>query len=100
MSFADKELSVASLASEAGFSEVYFRKLFLRRFGQSPSKYIMQTRVSHAIKLMEFDGLTLSEIAEECGFSSTPYFNRVFKAVTGESPAAYRRSIAKLPHIT
>ena len=100
LNFSDPNLSVAALAGEAGYSEVYFRNLFVRRFGQTPSKYITNTRISHAIKLMELDGLTLGEIAEECGFSSLPYFNKVFKEFIGETPAAYRRSLAKRIDIT
>lgn len=100
LNFSDTNLSVAALASEAGYSEVYFRNLFVRRFGQTPSRYITKTRISHAIKLMELDGLTLGEIAEECGFSSLPYFNKVFKELIGETPASYRRSLAKRIDIT
>lgn len=95
LDFADKELSVADLASSAGFSEVYFRKLFVSRFGVAPSRYIIQTRITHAIKLMEFDGLTLDEIAHECGFTSLPYFSKLFKSISGETPTAYRRSLIK-----
>jgi hypothetical protein len=34
LNFSDSRLSVAKLAEDAGFSEVYFRKLFALRFGQ------------------------------------------------------------------
>ena len=100
LDFSNPKLSVSELANEAGYSEVYFRNLFVRRFGQTPSKYIVQTRISHAIKLMESDGLTLAEISEECGFSSLPYFNKVFKELVGEPPASYRRTLAKKADIT
>ncbi len=93
LNFANSELSVAELASAAGFSETYFRKLFISRFGITPSKYIIQTRISRTIELMAFDGLTLEEIATECGFASLQYFSKIFKATTGEAPAAYRRSL-------
>lgn len=98
--FADENLSVARLAKNAGMSEVYFRKLFALRFGLSPSRYIMQTRVTNAVKLMRFEKLSLEEIAEESGFSSLPYFSKVFKSFMGEPPASYRRSIPKGLDIT
>ena len=100
LNFSNPNLSVADLANESGYSEVYFRNLFVKRFGQTPSKYIVQTRISHAIKLMESDGLTLAEISEECGFSSLPYFNKVFKELVGEPPASYRRTLSKKADIT
>ena len=93
MNFVDSSLSVASLAEAAGFSEVYFRKLFLSRFGCTPSKYIIQTRISNAVRLMSDESLSLEKIAEESGFSSSAYFNKVFKSLIGTPPAAYRRSL-------
>ena len=98
--FADETLSVSALAKNAGFSEVYFRKLFQMRYGQTPSNYITRTRLAHAIKLMALDGLSLDDIAAESGFSSQPYFSKVFKSFIGESPAAYRRSLIKHSDIT
>ena len=94
------DVSVAALASDAGMSEVYFRKLFSLRFGMPPSHYIMQTRVTHAIKLMSLEELSLEEIAEKSGFSALPYFSKVFKSVIGETPAKYRRTLPKLTEIT
>ena len=94
------DLSVAALAKEAEMSEVYFRKLFSLRFGMPPSHYIMQTRVSHAVKLMSLEKLSLEDIAEKSGFSALPYFSKVFKSIMGETPAKYRRSLPKLTEIT
>lgn len=98
--FADERLSVAWLAESAGMSEVYFRKLFALRFGLPPSRYIMQTRIANAINLMRFEKLSLEEIAEESGFSSLPYFSKVFKSFMGEPPASYRRSLPIVTDIT
>lgn len=98
--FADESLSVSSLAESVSLSEVHFRKLFSGRFGLSPARYIMQTRVEHAIKLMQLDGISLEEIAEESGFSSLPYFNKVFKAFVGYTPAAYRHQLSKRADLT
>ena len=42
----------------------------------------------------------LEEIAEESGFSSLPYFNKVFKAFVGYTPAAYRHQLSKRADLT
>lgn len=100
LNFSDNRLSVAKLAEDAGFSEVYFRKLFALRFGQTPSRYIMQTRITNALKLMTLEELSLEKIAEESGFTSLPYFAKVFKLFIGEPPAAYRRSLSRRSNLT
>lgn len=86
-------LSVADLAREANMSEVHFRKLFADLYTISPSKYITQERISYACTLMELWELRLEDIALQSGFSSLPYFCKVFKASTGHTPAAYRQTL-------
>ena len=63
--YSDPTLTNSLLAECCGISEVYFRKLFHLRFGMSPSHYIMQTRISHAVKLMQLERLSLDEISEK-----------------------------------
>ncbi|MBQ7292631.1 MAG: helix-turn-helix domain-containing protein [Clostridia bacterium] len=100
LNFSENSLSVSALAKSISLSEVHFRKLFSRRFGISPAHYIIQTRINHALKLMELDEMTLDEIAERSGFASRPYFNKVFKRFLGETPAVYRRSLSKHSDVT
>ena len=44
--------------------------------------------------LLDNEGLSVTDIAFECGFSSSQYFNRMFKQSTERTPLEYRRSLA------
>lgn len=90
-------LSVTELAAHAAMSEVHFRRLFARRFGISPARYIVCARIDRARDLMTDDTLSLDDVAEQSGFSSSPYFYRVFREITGTTPAAYRRELFNAP---
>lgn len=46
--YTDPELSVDSLVNVAHMSNTYFRKLFERKFGVTPSKYLTDLRAKHA----------------------------------------------------
>ena len=85
------------LAADAAMSEVHFRRLFARTFGISPARYIMRARVDRAKVLMADSSYSLADIAEQSGFSSPPYFYRVFRDITGSTPAAYRRELLNHP---
>lgn len=87
------DLSVADAAHILGISQTHLRRIFSSVFSKSPSKYVTDARILKSKELMEFSYLSLSDIAEQCGFSSLPYFSKVFKGLTGTSPAAYRRSL-------
>ena len=89
----DPNLSVADLAKAAQMSDVHFRKLFSNLYSCTPSKYILQQRVSYSQKLMGLNELQLEDIALQSGFSSLPHFCRVFKNVTGTTPAVFRRNL-------
>ena len=93
LNYSDLNLSVSSLSETAGMSEVYFRKLFSSQYGQSPSKYILSTRLRKARELMKYPFITLSEIAEQCGFSSQQYFCRIFKENLGITPTEYSKKL-------
>lgn len=89
----DPSLSVSFLASQANMSEVYFRELFRDVYHTTPAKYIIQQRIAYAKQLMELNELQLEDIALQSGFSSLPYFCKVFKATTGTTPGVYRKKI-------
>ena len=87
----ENTLTVAAVAEELNVSEVYFRKLFKLKYGQTPSEYILSARLQKATGLMEFPFLSLEECAKRSGFSSCQYFNKVFKAHFGVTPAKYKK---------
>lgn len=88
----DPDLRVAALAKTAGMSEVHFRKLFYNLYGATPAAYLTRQRVAYAENLLTLPELRLEDVAIGSGFRSLPYFCKVFKTVTGTTPAAYRRA--------
>jgi len=79
------------LAQLAGLSEAGFNRAFKRHFGTTPAQYVIETRVREAAKLLLQTDQTIDVIAERTGFPNRAYFSRVFKRVTDESPAGFRR---------
>lgn len=86
----DSRLTVESLASLAGMTTVWFRKLFLAKYGIQPSKYIKSRRVEAAKDLLISTGLSVGEISLRAGFSDSAYFCREFRRVVGMTPGRYR----------
>lgn len=90
--FSSPELNVASLASMAKMSEVYFRKTFSAIYGKSPNLYISEVRIRRAKQLLlASQFIKVETCAAECGFSGTQYFIRKFKAQTGYTPKQYMK---------
>ncbi len=87
--FNQPAITIKEIAEKSFISEVYFRKLFKKEYGISPSKYIANLRLQNAIYLMETNYYTLTEIAELSGYTDYSYFSTVFKKAKGIPASKY-----------
>lgn len=85
-------LYIEELAQIAGMSQTAFRRKFQATRGVSPTRFIAQVRIREAAHLLATGGLDLSPIAERTGLPNAAYLSRVFKQITGKSPAEFRRN--------
>ncbi|WP_197434377.1 AraC family transcriptional regulator [Agrobacterium vitis] len=80
------------LARITRLSTGYFSAAFRASFGTTPHDYISRRRIDHAKQLMLTTDTPLCEIAIACGFADQSHFCRVFRRITGQTPAAWRRN--------
>ena len=79
-------ISFEEAAQRLHFSESYFSKLFKSLFGMTFTQYLNTVRIAKAIEKLRESNLTVTEIANRCGFNTIRNFNRVFKCFTGYAP--------------
>lgn len=92
----DPELSNGELARVSGFSEVYLRRLFREYRGTTPKQYILDLRLKKARELLADSGLSVNEVAEQCGFSSVYHFSRAFRNAVGIPPSEYGKKVGRI----
>ena len=85
----EEACSVPELAARCGISETYFRRLFNRVYGVSPSVWLRNRRIEYAKELLLLGEYTVAEVAELSGFVSPAYFSREFKKAVGVPPSEY-----------
>jgi AraC family transcriptional regulator len=88
-----KTPSLADLAAPLRLQPTSFCRAFKQSTGLSPHRYLLEHRVNRAKEMMKDRKRTLTEIALDCGFSSSSQFSIVFKRITGVSPRNYRLSL-------
>jgi len=81
------------VARACGLSMRHFQRRFQHAFGFSPQEFLIKTRVTAAMKLLEETNLSTSEIAIRCGFADSSSFAEQFRARVDQSPTVYRRHI-------
>jgi AraC-like DNA-binding protein/ligand-binding sensor protein len=92
----DNAICLATVAKAVNTSTFYFCKLFKRATGLTFTDYLARVRVEKARTLLLDPNRRVSEISYDTGFQSLTHFNRVFKAITGQSPSGYRLKAAKI----
>ena len=94
----DAELTLASLAVKLAIHPHDLSRIINLGLKKNFSDFINEFRVREVVRKMQDPGyhrLTLLGIAYESGFNSQRTFNRVFKEMTGKTPAAYKNMLEK-----
>jgi AraC-like DNA-binding protein len=88
-------VTLKEVARECGLSVGHFSHAFRRTLGVAPHKWLIEQRVVLSKEKLRDDGLSLSDVAMECGFSDQSHLTRVFRQTVGVSPGAWRRAIKR-----
>jgi len=86
--------SVGELAKFCGLSRSRFAELFHLHTGQTVGEFSEKQRLDRAVHLLRYTSMSVTEIADQLGYSSLFYFSLRFKRALGWSPRAYRNQQA------
>ena len=87
-----EKISVKSFADSIFMTHTGFLMKFKRETGVTPVEYIGTFRLGTASQLLFDSNLTVSSIAEMCGYENLYYFNNAFKKKFGLSPMRYGKN--------
>jgi transcriptional regulator GlxA family with amidase domain len=87
---AGESMSVKQMAAALGISSSHLRARFRVSCGVSIGRHLRQLRLQKACGLLRLSQSRVTEIAEQCGFSSIYSFSRAFHSAYGMSPLGYR----------
>lgn len=66
-------------------------KIFQSILQKSPIAYLNEYRLDKSIELLHNSTYSITEIALQCGFSSSSYFTEIFHREIGYTPSEYRK---------
>ena len=90
-SHSHEELNLDKLAEVACFSKFHFHRIFKAILGETVNEYVQRIRLEKALgQLILSKYKSITEIALDCGFSSSQNFARSFKAQYGITPSRVR----------
>lgn len=92
-----RNLGVDDVAGHLGVARRTLERYFTDTLGRSIQSEIKRLRIDYLKHLLIETKRPLSDIAADCGFSSTGYFAKYFKDEVGVTPSTYRKQNAGLP---
>ena len=87
-----ENLTVSQLADIVSLTPDHFSKIFKKTIGVRPIEYIHRKRLQRVKLLLLTTDLSVAQIAEQVGFSSSTYLLRIFRKHTGVTLMQYRKA--------
>ena len=84
-------LVLADIAAAGGICRSKCCQIFKEQMRTSPNEYLASYRLERAAELLRESKLSITEIANACGFGSSSYFAESFGKQKGCTPSEYRR---------
>lgn len=88
----DTDIDIPTLAGLVGMTVHGFRRAFIRSFGVTPYRYVLDQRVQRAKTLLATTTLPITEVSLALGFATPSHFTTMFKQRVGVTPTVYRRN--------
>ena len=92
-------LSLKELAATLGYHYNYLSSYLNSKLGIHFSTLVNSYRIDRACELLEHSDMTVTGVAEQCGFETIRSFNRSFKELRGCTPNQYRINFERMNQI-
>jgi signal transduction histidine kinase/DNA-binding LacI/PurR family transcriptional regulator/AraC-like DNA-binding protein len=87
-----EELTREEIAAHISISPDYLTDCFRQELGITPNVYLRRYRIRQACEFLRNTDQTITQIAQNVGFSDGAYFTHAFLREIGITPKAYRRN--------
>ena len=84
--------TVEEMAALVGLGTTAFNEKVKNYSGFSPLNYLINIRISEAIKFLKKQDMNITDIALNTGFYSSQHFSTTFKKLTGYTPSQFRKN--------
>jgi len=88
----DHQVNLKELARVACLSEFHFHRIFGAVSGETLNNFTNRLRLEKAARLLRYSDQRVTDIALDCGFSSSATFSRSFRSGFDTSPSQFRKS--------
>lgn len=91
--FAEYDISIENVAAKLHTSTDAVRQAVLIHTGKLYRDYLIYLRIEYAKVLLREENIPIAELCQKVGYGNVSYFIKLFREITGITPAKYRKNI-------
>lgn len=84
--------TLEACAKKLGCHPVHLSRTFKKEAGMDFHEHVHHVRIEHARHLLHVRAMNATRVGYEVGYADASHFTRVFKRITGQTPAVFARS--------
>ncbi len=85
------KISLETLCNHFFYSKPTIMNAYKNTYHKSINRYIQETRLNHAVRLLKNSKDSIFTIARDCGYTDQNYFTKVFIKEFGLTPSQFRK---------
>lgn len=89
------DITMENVAESLQYNKDYLGKSFKQEAGVTFKSFFTMVKMEYAKKLIATGNYKNYEIADKLGYSGADYFTKIFKEITGMTPAAYKKKLSE-----
>ena len=86
-----ERITVDAIAAAGGVCRTKCCQIFRKYLNRTPNDYLNSFRLEKGMELLKSTGMSITEIADACGYTSASYFTEMFTRQKGCPPKVYRK---------
>lgn len=86
-----EKITLEDISNNLYISKSHIERAFKKEYGQTPLAYCAHQKIVRVASMLVTTDYSLSQIAQQLGFSDVKYMSKSFKKIKGKTPMQYKR---------
>ncbi len=86
-----EKITLDDISNNLYISKSHIERAFKQEYNQTPIAYCLNQKITQVASMLVTTNYSLSQIAQQLGFSDVKYMSKAFKKSTGKTPTEYKR---------
>ena len=87
-----EKITLEDISNNLYISKSHIERAFKNEYNQTPLAYCANQKIEQVASMLITTNYSLSQIAQQIGFTDVKYMSKTFKKIKGQTPMEYKRS--------